>query len=70
MENVVNADHSTAKRVYVTHVAYVELDFVCNFGHLSLKFMTHVILLFLVTGKNTDFLYICFKKAIEYGIAE
>jgi len=60
VENVVNAVHSVFDRLKVADVAYVELDFVCDFGHFSLKLVTHIVLFFLVSRENSDFADICF----------
>ena len=70
MENVVHPVHRVLDTSQVAHVADVELDLVGSFRHLSLEFVTHVVLLFLVAAENADFADIRLEEAVEHGIAE
>ena len=70
MENVVHPVHGILDTLEVAHVTNVKLDFVCYFRHFRLKLVTHVILFFFITAKNTDFPYIGLEEAVENGIAE
>ena len=42
--------------VMTSDIAYVEFDFRSEFRILNLIFVTHVVLFFLITAKNSDFL--------------
>ena len=64
MEDIIHAVHCTINGTFVTYIPDVKL----YFGILQV--MTHVILLFLISGKYTDLLDIGIKKAAQNSITE
>ena len=70
MEYVINAVHDRADRADIAHIADIKLYLISDLGHSHLKIVTHVVLLFLVAGKNSYLSDICFEKAIQNNIAE
>ena len=63
-EYIIHSYHGTVHRLAVTDITNVEF----YFGILQV--MTHVILLFLVTTKNTDLFDVTIKKTTQYGITK
>ena len=48
VEDVVNAGHGVTDRLGVADITDIELDLLCSFRMLSLEFVTHIVLLFLI----------------------
>ena len=65
MENVVNTRHRILDRLRVANITNVKLNFFCSFRMPSLKLMTHIILLFLVTREDTNFFEIRIKEVSQ-----
>ena len=63
-KHIIHSHHGTVHRLAVTDITNVEF----YFGILQV--MTHVILLFLVTAKNTDFLDVTIKKTTQYSVTK
>ena len=63
-KHIIHSHHGTVHRLAVTDITDIKFHF------RILQVMTHVILLFLVTAKNTDFLDVTIKKTTQYGITE
>ena len=70
MKYIINPMHRRFDGLEFPNIAKVKFNFVRNFRHLSLELMTHVVLLFLVTGKHTNFFNIRIQKTINNSIAE
>lgn len=70
MENIVNTRHCITTTLEVANVTNKELDFIRNFRHLCLIFVTHIVLFLLITTKNANLSDICFQKTIKYSITE
>ena len=70
MEDVIHAVHSIPHAGNIAHVADEEFDLLRYLGHFCLKFMTHIVLLFLVTGKNADLSDIRTQKTVQHRISE
>ena len=54
VEDVVHPGHGVPHGLRVSHVTYVELDFLGGLRVLSLELVAHVILLFLIPGEDAD----------------
>ena len=63
-KHIIHSHHGTVHRLAVTDITNVEF----YFGILQV--MTHVILLFLVTTKNTDLLDVAIKETTQYSVTE
>ena len=63
-KHIIHSHHGTVHRLTVTHITNVKF----YFGILQV--MTHVILFFLVTAKNTDFLDVTIKKTTQYSVTK
>ena len=70
VENVVNTGHCITDRLRVTDITNVELDLLGIFRMLSLKLMTHIILLLFVTGKDADFFQVRIQKVLQNSRAK
>ena len=70
VEDVVHALHGVLERALVAHVADVELDLTSYFRHACLEVMTHIVLLFLVAGEDTDLADVGFEEAVENCVTE
>ena len=70
VEDIIHAVHRVFDGCEVPHVADVELDFLCDFGHFRLKLVPHIVLLLLVAGKDPDFTDIRFQKTVQHRISE
>ena len=65
MENVINTGHCITDGLRVTDIADVELHLFGILRMLSLKLMAHIILLFLVTRENADFLQARIQEMLQ-----
>ena len=63
-KNIVHTPHRHIHRCLITHIPYIELHF------WILQLMTHIVLLFLITAKNTDLLNIRIQKTPKNGVTE
>ena len=70
MKNVVHAVHGVLHRLNVPDIADEEFDFVGGFRQLCLKLMAHIVLLFLVPGKNADLADIRIQEPVQHRVAE
>ena len=64
VEDVVNAGHGVTDRLGVADITDIELDLLCSFRMLSLEFVTHIILLFLIAGEDADFLQVRIQEVL------
>ena len=55
MEDIVSPRHGRSAGLQVSYVADVEFDFMGDVRILGLVLVTHIVLLFLVTGEDADF---------------
>ena len=67
VEDVVNTGHCVTDGLRVADIADVELHLLCSVRVLGLKLMTHIVLLLLVTGEDTDLLQIGIQKVLQNG---
>lgn len=70
VEDVVHAVHGIADRLRVADVADEEADLGSELGGLLLQAVTHVVLLFLVTGEDADLFQVGVHEVLEHGVAE
>ena len=54
----------------VAHVADVEFDLFRHVGHFHLKFVAHIVLLFLVAREDSDLSDVGAQEAVQHGVAE
>ena len=70
MEDVINSRHRIAAALQIADVTDKELNLMSYIREFHLILMTHVILLFLITTKDTDFTDICSQKTIQYSVTK
>lgn len=70
MEDIVHAMHGIAHGLNVTYIANVEFHLSEMVRISSLKLVTHIILLLLIAGENTNLPHIGGQEMLEDGIAE
>ena len=70
MEDVVHTVHGVLHGLDVPDVSNEEFDFIRRFRQLGLKFVAHIVLLFLVPGKNADFSDVRVQEAVQHRIAK
>ena len=70
MEYVIDAVHSVAHGLNIAYVTDVKFDFVCHIRHFYLKFVAHIVLLFLVTRKNSDLPDVGGEETVQNGVAK
>ena len=54
----------------ISYVSNIKFDLIRNLGHTRLKFVPHIILLFLVTRENAYLTYIGLEKSVKHRVAE
>lgn len=64
MEDVIHAVHGISDRGQLPHIPEEEFYLIGGLWHLRLKFMAHIVLLFLVAGKNADLTDIGIQEAV------
>ena len=70
MEDVIHAVHSVLHRLQIPHVADVKFDFSRHLRHFHLKFVAHIVLLFLIPREDANLPNVGGKEAVQNGIAE
>ena len=70
MEHIVNARHHVLNALSVTDVSYEKLNLMIVLGMERLKLMTHVILLFLIAGKDPDLSDVSRQEMVEHAVPE
>ena len=67
VEDVVNTGHCVTDGLRIADITDVELDLLGVLRVLGLKLMTHIVLLLLVTGEDTDFLQVRVQEVLQNG---
>ena len=70
VEDVVNTGHCVTDGLRVADIADVELHLLCSVRVLGLKLMTHIVLLLLVTGEDTNLLQVRIQEVLQNGRAK
>ena len=70
VENVVHPVHGVFHRLQIPHVTNVKADLVGDFRHSHLKFVTHIVLLLLVTRENADLANVRLQKPVQHSVAK
>ena len=70
MKNEISAWDGATAGFKVSNVTNVELNLVCHIRVLCLIFVTHIILLFLITGEDAYFTNICTEEALQDSVSE
>ena len=70
MKNIIHTVHCAANGIDISYVAYIKFEFGRIFGVLKLIFVTHIVLLFFVSRKNSDLFYIGGDEFSQHSVAE
>ena len=70
VENIVHPAKGVNDGAVIPHIADIEFDLLRALGIAHLVFMAHVVLLLLVTGKDTDLADIRRQKAVQHRVSE
>lgn len=70
MEDVVYARHCVAARLKASYVSDEKLDLMSYVRILRLILVTHVVLLLLIAGKDSDFLDVCPEETVQHCVSE
>ena len=67
MEDVINTGHGVTDRLGVADITDVELDLLGGVRMLGLKLMSHIVLLLLVTGEDTNLFQVRIQEVLQNG---
>ena len=70
VEHIIHPAERRGDGTVVPHITYVEFDFLCVLRIQLLIGVAHVVLFFLIAGKNTNLADIRGQKAAQYGISK
>ena len=70
MEDIIDSLHGIVQGAPVAYVTDIELNFACDLGHTRLEVVTHIVLLLLVAGEDTDLADVGLEETVEYCVAE
>ena len=67
VENIVNTRHGIFDGLGVADIADIELDLLSGLRMLGLKLMSHIVLLLLVTGEDTNLFQVRIQEVLQNG---